>query len=227
MAFSISSIKSPNMVGGLTSRVPSTLIVVVGVDGSHEEVVLEKPGLWNVLDWSPDGKKLLLNYMSASSLAYASNSLHEFDLAAARQATEEARKKDYTFSLFYPSSQQINAHLKLLTGSVQASDGRYSPDGKTIAVEFERERDPNSAHLELGVLDLADLKLKPVFKAPGLRGPICWSPDGREILFSRWLDPKDDEKEKMGGEHGLGIYAVKPDGSNVRFLTTGWSPDWR
>ena len=228
LAYGNSSVKQPNLVSAVTSRVPSAQIFVVGIDGSHEQIVLEKPGLWNVLDWSRDGSKLLLNYTSASSLAYASSSLFEFDLAAAQQVMKESSKKDYTFSLFYPGSHQIDTHLKLLTGSVQAVDGRYSPDGKTVALMFERERNPYGTRFELGVLDLADLKLRPVPvpSAPGLRGPICWSPDGREILFSRWLDPKDD-KEKMEGEHGLGIYAIQPDGSHLRFLTTGWSPDWR
>ena len=77
------------------------------------------------------------------------------------------------------------------------------------------------------MLDLPDLKLKPVFKAPGLRGPICWSPVWAGQSLLRLLHPKDDEKEKMGASTASAFYAVKPDGSDVRFLTTGLSPDWR
>jgi hypothetical protein len=28
-------------------------------------------------------------------------------------------------------------------------------------------------------------------------------------------------------EHGLGLWAIKPDGTGERLLTTGWGPDWR
>ncbi|HWE35999.1 MAG TPA: hypothetical protein VG406_05445 [Isosphaeraceae bacterium] len=227
IAYSVISGRGHSDVGGLTPGAPSTKIFTVGVDGSNEELVLEKPGIWNVQDWSPDGKKLLLGYISAHSLAYASYSLHEFDLEASQRTKKEAGAKDYTFGLFYPSSQQIDAHLRLLSGSAQVVGGRYSPDGKLIAVEFKPERDAYNSSFQLGILDPADLKLRPILKAPGLRGPICWSPAGREILSSRWLDPQDDAKERMEGEHGLGIYAVRPDGSRVRFLATGWSPDWR
>lgn len=61
----------------------------------------------------------------------------------------------------------------------------------------------------------------------GIRGPICWSPNGNEILFSRYL-PKDDNREDMQQhkEHGLAIWAIERDGNNSHFLTTGWSPDF-
>jgi len=78
---------------------------------------------------------------------------------------------------------------------------------------------------ELGVLDVASGKFRTIAKyAEGLRGPICWSPDGKEILFSRYLTA-DDQRKKMEG--GLGIWAIHPDGPGARFLTTVWSPDRR
>jgi len=52
----------PLCVTGLAPRVPSTQVVVAAVDGSHEKVVLEKPGYWTACDWSQDGTKLLLLY---------------------------------------------------------------------------------------------------------------------------------------------------------------------
>ncbi len=61
----------------------------------------------------------------------------------------------------------------------------------------------------------------------GLRGPICWSPDGTEILFSRPLPAGDKREASKEEDNGLGLWAIKPDGSGARFLSTGWSPDWR
>ena len=75
------------------------------------------------------------------------------------------------------------------------------------------------------MLDVASRRLRTIAKyAEGIRGPICWSPDGKEILFSRHL-PAGDQREKV--PDGLGIWAIRPDGTGARFLTTGWAPDWR
>src|SRR4051812_7336224 len=46
----------------------------------------------------------------------------------------------------------------------------------------------------------------------GLRAPLCWSPDGGEILFSSPLTPDDRRKDLGPGEPGLGIWAIRPDG---------------
>ena len=59
-------------------------MVVIGVDGSHEEVVLEKPGFWTACDWSPDGRKLLLLYEPTRSPRFGRSDLIELDLIAAR-----------------------------------------------------------------------------------------------------------------------------------------------
>ena len=204
----------------------TTQIVVVGVDGSNERVVLEQPGYWHVTDWSPDGKKLLLIYSPANSLRYGSNDLIEFNLEAAEAA--KGRMPPGTFS---PSLLRMDQFLTTLTGGQPHSfyDGRYSPDGRKIATTISRHLekpgspfDPNG--FELAILDLATASLRSIAKYPeGLRGPLCWSSDGMKILFSRYL-AHDDHREKMQG--GLGIWSISPDGKDARFITTGWSPDW-
>jgi hypothetical protein len=138
--------------------------------------------------------------------------------------------------------------LKLLLGGTRHRDlsmARYSPDGKSIAVEFA-DRDKMYAPNELGdneversngmrylgklaVFEIARGRFTTIIDdSGGLRGPICWSPDGNEILFSRYL-PKGDDREKLAKqkEHGLAIWAIDKDGHGARMMTTGWSPDWR
>jgi hypothetical protein len=119
---------------------------------------------------------------------------------------------------------------------------RYSPNGKFIAVEFA-DRDkmyaPNDNEFErsngmrylgkLAVLDVATGRFSTIMDdSDGLRGPICWSPDGEEVLFSRYLANGDD-REKLAGKKqlGLAIWAIGKDGRNPHMITTGWSPDWR
>ena len=62
--FAYSRMNGPDVrtVTGLAPRVPSTQVVVAEIDGTEEEVVLEKAGYWTASDWSPDGNRLLLIY---------------------------------------------------------------------------------------------------------------------------------------------------------------------
>ena len=48
-----------------------------------------------------------------------------------------------------------------------------------------------------------------------------------EILLSRPLEPGDRRENLPTDRRGLGIWAIRSDGTGARFLTTGWSPDWR
>jgi Tol biopolymer transport system component len=226
-AYAIQTVKSPHSPPGITGKSPSTQIVIVGVDGSNEDVVLERCGNWHVMDWSPDGKKLLLYFQPALTLQYGKSDLIEFDLIAAKDLQKQAPP-----GTSWPSNSALDRVMTPLTGGDSASfiDGRYSPNGKQIATVLERHTqkpgadfDPNN--FELAVIDVLTGKVQSVAKYKGgLRGPICWSPDGKEILFSRYLEA-DDQREKMEG--GLGIWAIHPDGTGARLLTTGWSPDWR
>ncbi len=74
-----------------------------------------------------------------------------------------------------------------------------------------------------------------IFASANYRGTLQNRPDttevftsGIDVYFSRYL-PKDDDREKVAEdkEHGLSIWAVGRDGKNDRFITTGWSPDFR
>jgi hypothetical protein len=211
------------------------------VDGSNEEVVLERPGYWEVNDWSPDSRKLLLIFRPAITWQYGRGDLIEFDLVAAKENKARALgepslprnsasrpPRDWS----KPSSTALDSLITPLTLGDPGSfiDARYSPDGRQIATTvYHHPQQPgsdfNPKDFELGVLDVASRRLRTIAKYPeGIRGPICWSPDGKEILFSRHL-PAGDQREKL--PDGLGIWAIHPDGSGTRFLTTGWDPDWR
>jgi hypothetical protein len=204
-----------------------THIVIAAIDGSPEDAVLDRRGAWAPLDWSPDGKKLLL--WSRPGQATGTSRLFEFDLDRA------ARLRKAT-----PRADRTDACLRPLTdASVVIADARYSPDGRVIAVVASKYlKTPSDegfdmsgyrASIKLAVIKEDDPQLRAVIEYPeGLRGPICWSPNGREILFSRYLGPGDKrEKMEVEGDPGLGIWAIHPDGKGGRFITTGWCPSWR
>jgi hypothetical protein len=240
IAFTIPSGRE-NDQGYLRARIRSTEIVVVGIDGSNYDYVLEQPGLWTVEDWSPDGKRLLLRQDSTAGWEDRIDDLVEFDLAAALAAREKQYRKPIEYRGAEWPVTGARRYLKMLlpgSSTVSPSSGRYSPDGKYVAVEYYdpahiySQRDPKtgaSTYLgKLGVLDIATGEMTTFAEYPeGLRGPICWSPDGKEVLFSRYLPLEDDREKREEGRHGLAIWAVSADGRKARFVTTGWSPDWR
>jgi hypothetical protein len=187
--------------------------------GTAEEVILEKSLLWELEDWSPDGKKLLFEVGSTLDVRTRSTSLIEFDLATA----SEMRKSMGPF-LSDENIKTLDSNLKVVAKTGQGErflGGRYSPDGRQIASATMR----GSADMKLTVIDVISGRLRAVASYPeGLRGPFSWSPDGTEILFCRHL-AEYDQPEKM--KSGLGIWAIRPDGTNARFITTGWCADWK
>ena len=203
--------------GELRSKLRSTQVITSGFDGSNEKVVLEEPGIVVVLDWSPDGKRLLLSRRLFDITPETSSGLFELDL----------------------ETGQCLPYLLSGTKEFSAQTARYSPSGSDIAVLWTNPRKqyaPNECSTDefymmrmLGKLSLYQrdgINGRLLSDYPyGQRGPICWSPDGKSVLVSRYLPP-DDNREAFDGEHGLGIWAVQTDGSGENFITTGWSPDW-
>jgi WD40-like Beta Propeller Repeat len=220
----------------LVDRNPAALtrVFVAAIDGTSEQLVLERPGFWAPQDWSPDGKWLLLHWNDFSKGPASPQGLLELDMGRVEKAIGHApphggwqRKQDEA--------------LREVVGkaaAVELNDGRYSPDGKYIAVTAIRKPDKpkewEALDFELGVIERSTATYRKVaWYQEGLRGPICWSPDGSAILFSRPLKAGDkreggrQEPVALRQEWGLGLWSVKPDGTGERFLTTGWSPDWR
>lgn len=212
-----------NQVRSLTGKMIYTpkqfKISALEASTNAEEVVLEKNFLWGLEDWSPDGKKLLFEVSSTLDVNRKSTSLVEFDLAAA----SEMRKAMAPF-LSDENIKAIDSNLRVVAKTGQGErflGGRYSPDGRRIASAIMR----GTADIKLTVIDVNSGESRAIASYPeGLRGPFSWSPDGTEILFCRHL-AEYDEPEKM--KDGLGIWAIRPDGTNARLITTGWCADWK
>ncbi len=207
-------------------------MVAIGVDGSHQELLLEKPGFWTACDWSPDGRKLLLLYDPKGSPRFGRSDLIELDLMAARH--QKGRMAELRPGDDFASSLAVEWCLKSLTDGQPIgwfANSRYSPDGTRIATVFCRRTQLIAPGFhELGVFDIASETFQPIADFPDpdwIHGPICWSPDGTEILLSRPLEPGDRRESVPTDDRGLGIWAIRDDGTGARFLTTGWSPDWR
>ncbi len=225
-AYSRTAVDYSDVIGPCP-RPQSTRVVVGAIDGSREIVVLEKPGCWVVCDWSQDGNRLLLLFLPAHSPRYGRSDLIELDLVAAAQQKE--RMKELRPNEDFASGHPIEfGCLKSLTDGQPigffTSSSRYSPDGSQIATVFSRRVQAGTLNGELGVFDPATETMRSLGRFPdGLHGPICWSPDGAEILVSRPLEAGDHrENLESPDKRGLGIWAIRADGTSTRFLTTGW-----
>jgi hypothetical protein len=241
LAFSILS--TDHYRGSLQNRPTATEICISGIDGSDFSCVLEQNGKWFVLDWSPDGTRLLVERRDFGQKAEdLTTELFEFRLADAI-AARKRDKKDFDAEWIVNDAPKFLNRIELNLDGMHFSEARYSPTRNELAILIYDRKNMYAPNLVaddelgrgrmmrlLGKIHLFDLDNKTSRKVAdfddGMRGPICWSPDGDEILFSRYL-PKDDDREKLSAakEHGLAIWSVGRDGSNARFVTTGWSPD--
>jgi TolB protein len=101
-------------------------------------------------------------------------------------------------------------NLTRMTTSPTADDFiSWSPDGRWIAFESDRDRDDPEIYL-LNAVDGSNLQRLTFTRA--LDEVPSWSPDSRRILFS-----SDRVGEPQSGEYEIFIMDV--DGSNVRRLT--------
>jgi hypothetical protein len=239
LAFSIFA--KANYQGSLQNRPEATEIFTSGIDGAKMNCVLEQAGQWTVLDWSPDGKRLLISRQSFDPETKIE--LFEFRL---HQAQLDRQRAGYDAAWTTKTAQKYLQKVELGLARLQFHSARYSPTRNELALEVVDPQNMFAPNLvpkendELGrnnmmrllskiyVFDLATKTQRKIADHPdGIRGPFCWSPDGNDVYFSRYL-PRDDDREKSleNKEHGLSIWAVGRDGKNDRFITTGWSPDF-
>ncbi len=91
-------------------------------------------------------------------------------------------------------------------GGVAHIPPRWSPDGKRLAFvviegDVSPEGDGSYAIVVIGVFDKERQRLTRTVSAP------TWSPDGLRVAFAR------------ATQDGIGLYTIRPDGTDVRILT--------
>jgi hypothetical protein len=203
--------------------------------GAHE-LVPDHAGYQTPLEWSPDGTRLLFEDADGLWLVDASGSIVQslpFEdlcpigcVTGGYEFSPDGTKIAFERSPITTSGESVIALVDVATGHVTelastASKGNdaphWSPDGTRLT--FARQPGgPTPSTLFMVNVDGSDLHrfLPPELYAIEPR----WAPDGSQIAFF-----SDDPNLASGGN----IYAVGPDGTGLRRLTTDGAssrPEW-
>ena len=230
-----------------TTGCVASRVWIVGSDGSDAHALLPD-GTTNqdIVTWSPDGARLL--YMDDGKLyvtdANGSGS-SPVDTGCVSPCFSDSQiafssdGRSIVFVRAHADATTVIATMDLASGRVSelsstASDGSatpgWSPDGKQIVFFRYGEKDgggPVPPRLSaVWMVDADGQNLRQLSPLTLAAQDPRWSPDGARILF------ESPDGSPVGGKQD--IYTVRPDGSDVRRLTTDgvstdatWAADGR
>lgn len=221
-------------------------IWLVHPDGTEDhQIATDFPGILQLPDWSPDGKKIVMTSRDTGS----TEPLYEYDLATEtyRQLfacedpcmgdDEPAYSPDGTKVVFVralgpfaPSDcglwigEIASGEVTQITSNVRCSreaSPRWSPDSSKIAYFRERYEGSN-ATTAIFVIDASGGEEQQLTDWELVAGYPSWSPDGEWIVFATyplWSFNFDAVVSNL--------YRMRPDGSGIEQLTFYDTPDLR
>ena len=132
---------------------------LVGLDGSEPRVLYRHPGELYPMDWSPDGKNVLVNLYPKGYSPDGKNMAIQIVLVSVADGSARV--------------------LKTLGGVPERA--RFSPDGRYIA--YDSPQQPGSREHDIFLLALDGGGEIPLVQHPANDAAPDWTPDGKRILF--------------------------------------------
>ena len=173
--------------------------------------------------WSPDGTQLafardansiwVMNRNGSNAHQITTSSCINYDPTWSSDGTHIAfwSSRDQcgsgSFELYVMNSDGTN--VRKLGTAKNSGAPAFSPDGATIAYASDQNGGPSGTEIYTIKLDGTDAKRLTV--SPGEDTDPAWSPDGKRIAF----------RSDRGG-----IYTMKADGTDERFVVSGAQPSW-
>ena len=208
----------------------STDIFVINADGSGETRLTDGRGVRELTAWSPDGKRMLLNF--------AQPDLSWFD-SVTWGVDEE------TLEIYVMNSDGTDM-MNLSNRPGKDNNASWSPDGRLIVFESSR----GDGTEDIYVMNADGSNVRRLTDDPAADMLPRWSPDGKWISFTsrrpvgperrmEILNAKAQEVSislseeqlrsmaKQGANSGdANVWMMKADGSEVQHVIEGWGGGW-
>src|SRR5215471_8021258 len=196
------------------------IYVISPSGGEAQQLTNGDNGVGNIA-WAPDG----------SSIAFTSSGPDKAKKDRKEKYGDfEIYEGDYSMNHLWlvKAPAEISGDVKKapkaepLTKGEQFSIGSFawSPDGKRIAFDAQRDPDLGSSDTQtIYVLDLADLHVKKLLDGAGPNGGPKWSPDGKHIAY---VTSNGAQFYYYTNRH---IATIGADGGTPRILTADFDED--
>jgi TolB protein len=225
-------------LAGRTSNNGNTDLYLMDADGGNLTRLTESPAFDFALDWSPDGTqivhdeslRLVITTLDAEggdggastepvfqddTYAVTNNGRWSPDGTRLLFTVLETRESNARLAVLALASGEVTFLTDEEDGSVDF-DGEWSPDGTQVA--FSLKAADNNVDIFLVNADGSDLVN--LTAHPAVDSKPAWSVNGDWIAFER------RSFENFPAEPN-GVYVIRPDGSESRYVALGGSPIWR
>ena len=239
----------------LRTSCPTSRVWVVGADGQGaHELLPDGVGNQELFGWSPDGARLLYAedqaiYVTdpdggqARALDFGCPTPAAPTPSTCKRVSQAAISPDGSHVVFVREStddagfwdRSASTPMDLETGTITMLDSTmpvggsrpgWSPDGSQIVFSRWGDKGPGGDPSAIFTIGANGQDMHQLNPARRLAIDAAWSPDGSRIVFvsPKPYDPGKDSSWEVGD-----VYTIRPDGSDVRRLTTdgsATSPTW-
>ncbi len=169
-------------VSFLADRGEKTQLHVIQVNGGEAmQISKEEEGI-SAYKWSPDGTKIAI----AKSEADSKRDKTIKERYGSFVVEGEEYKQTHLWILnFNPDSVKIQAAKRLTEGNFNVSGFDWSPDGKSIV--FNRQKDPlinSGISADIVMINTSDNHITSLVANPAADGFIRWNPAGTEFVYN-------------------------------------------